>query len=70
MCQTSFTLINIIIKSIIKSIIYLSFRYDTGISFMILIQSDTFDTVHIPRYKKVEWPVIQKDKHTLSSLLR
>ncbi len=31
-----------------KSIVYLSFRYDTGISFMIPIRYDTFDMVHIP----------------------
>ncbi len=47
MCQTSSILINIIIKCIIISIVYLSFRYDTGISFMIPIWYDTFDTVHI-----------------------
>ncbi len=33
--------INIIIKSIVQSIIYPSFWYETGISLMILIQSDT-----------------------------
>ncbi len=47
LCQTSSILINIIIKSIVKSIVYLSFRYDTGISFMIPIRYDTFDTVHM-----------------------
>ncbi len=48
MCQTSSILINVIIKGIIKSIVYQSFQYDTGISFMILIRYDTFDMVHIP----------------------
>ncbi len=48
LCQTSSILINIIIKSIVKSIVYLSFRYNTGISFMIPIWYDTFDKVHIP----------------------
>ncbi len=46
LCQTSSILIDIIIKSIVKSIVYLSFRYDTSISFMIQIQYNTFDTVH------------------------
>ncbi len=36
LCQTSSIIINIII-SIVKSIVYLSFRYNTGISFMIAI---------------------------------
>ncbi len=39
-------LINIIMKSIVKSIVYLSFWYDTGISFMILLQYDTFDMLY------------------------
>ncbi len=49
--QTNSILINIIIKSIVKSIVYLSYRYDTRISFMILIWYHTFDTVHIPTYR-------------------
>ncbi len=48
MCQTSSILINIISKSIGKNIVYLSFRYDTSISFMIPLQYDTFDMVNIP----------------------
>ncbi len=53
--QTSFILINIIIKHIVKSIIYLSFRYDTGISFMISIRYNTFDMVHIPMFNIGMW---------------
>ncbi len=48
LCQTSSILINIIIKRIVKSIVYLSFQYDTSISFMILIWYDTSDMVQIP----------------------
>ncbi len=51
--QTSSILINIIIKSIV----YLSFRYDIGISFMIPIRYDTFNTVHIPIYLSSKCPL-------------
>ncbi len=36
LCQSSSIFITII-KVFVKSIVYLSFRYDTGINFMILI---------------------------------
>ncbi len=50
-CVKLTILINIIIKSIFRNIFYLSVRYDTGISFMIPIQYDTFDTLYISTSK-------------------
>ncbi len=71
MCQTKAILINTIIKCIVKSIVYLSFRNDTGISFMIPIRYDTFDMVHSSLYghkllhvRTITYPLI----HTPSRL--
>ncbi len=48
MGQNSFMFINMIVKSIVKSIIICLSDTDNGIDFMIPILSDTFNTVYSP----------------------
>ncbi len=64
-------LIDIIIKSIAKSIVYLSFQYDTSISFMIAIQYYRFDMVYIPTYTKGNQHVLHTniDKYQPQSVI-
>ncbi len=66
--QNSSTLSNIKIEVSLKVSFICNFDTDTGISFMILIRSNTFDTEYSPNYYQGE---IQLPSHTSDvSLLR